>query len=221
MKRFPTPGIDSDPPSLLFNGYRGYFSRGVKLTTQTPSATEVPPHACMDDVVLSKASGITVLLPAVWGQELWSLRKKTDWIRLAWYRFWRWDCFHVVKPSGSAVSFSVDDCSRMMHLAWIDRRFRYVYCLHHQGNSDYGGSEHLWNVGQLVPGYTAQHHRGQSSTYSSAPKSCTELTSLTHLRGWLLLEVFNGGTFWFPRINRRNWTEKSIVIDLLSYETKS
>jgi hypothetical protein len=38
------------------------------------------------------------------------------------------------------------------------RRFRGAYCLHHQCDEENdGGSNLLWNVGQYVPDYTAQH----------------------------------------------------------------
>jgi hypothetical protein len=37
----------------------------------------------------------------------------------------------------------------------------------HQGDSlDVGGSKHLWNVGELLPDYTAQETRKLSSSYS-------------------------------------------------------
>jgi hypothetical protein len=53
-------------------------------------------------------------------------------------------------------------------LVEIYRRFRGVYCLFHQGDDDDdGGSKHLWNVGEFLPDYTAQHPRRQSPLYSS------------------------------------------------------
>jgi hypothetical protein len=39
------------------------------------------------------------------------------------------------------------------------RRFRCSYWLHHQWDGANGGSKHLWNVGQLLRDYTAQHPR--------------------------------------------------------------
>jgi hypothetical protein len=42
----------------------------------------------------------------------------------------------------------------------IDRRFRGAH------NPDDGGSKHLWNVGQFLPDYTAQHPRRQPSSFS-------------------------------------------------------
>jgi hypothetical protein len=36
------------------------------------------------------------------------------------------------------------------------------YNKHHAG---YGGSKHLWNVGQLLPDYMVQHPRRKSSSY--------------------------------------------------------
>jgi hypothetical protein len=46
-------------------------------------------------------------------------------------------------------------------LVEVHRRFRGAYCLHYQGED--GGIKHLWNVGQLVPDYTAQHPGRQQS----------------------------------------------------------
>jgi hypothetical protein len=43
-----------------------------------------------------------------------------------------------------------------------DRRFRGVYCLHHQ--NDDGGSKHIWNVGKCLSDYTAHHPKRQSSS---------------------------------------------------------
>jgi hypothetical protein len=39
------------------------------------------------------------------------------------------------------------------------------------------GSKHIWNVGQFLPDYTAQHPRRQSSSYSSREnlRSCINL----------------------------------------------
>jgi hypothetical protein len=36
-------------------------------------------------------------------------------------------------------------------------------CLHHQGNPDARGIKNLWNVGKLLPDYTAQQPRRQPS----------------------------------------------------------
>jgi hypothetical protein len=44
-------------------------------------------------------------------------------------------------------------------LVEIDRRFVAAV----DERSDGGGSKHLWNVGQYVLDYTAQHHRRQPS----------------------------------------------------------
>jgi hypothetical protein len=46
-----------------------------------------------------------------------------------------------------------------------DRRFIGAYCLHYHRPDD-GSSKHLWNVGQFLWDYTAQHPRRQSSSYS-------------------------------------------------------
>jgi hypothetical protein len=54
--------------------------------------------------------------------------------------------------------WDVAPCSRV----GVDRRFRYAYSLHHQG--DDGSSKHLWNIGQLQRDYTALHPR---TSYSS------------------------------------------------------
>jgi hypothetical protein len=40
----------------------------------------------------------------------------------------------------------------------VYRRFRGACCLHHHRPDD-GGSKYLWNVGKLLPDYTAQHPR--------------------------------------------------------------
>jgi len=51
----------------------------------------------------------------------------------------------------------------MLHVRLVetDRRFRGAFCL------DYLDRKHLWNVGQFLSHYTAQHPRKQSSSYSS------------------------------------------------------
>jgi hypothetical protein len=48
------------------------------------------------------------------------------------------------------------------------QRFRGLCCLHHQGDHhpDDGGSKDLWNVGELLPDYTAWQPRRQPSSYS-------------------------------------------------------
>jgi hypothetical protein len=81
------------------------------------------------------------------------------------------------------VFWDVVPCS----LAETDRSFRDAYCIHHQSSSDKTlsdqflcrnplvrarlthrpddvRSKHLRNIGQFLPGYTAQHPRGQSSS---------------------------------------------------------
>jgi hypothetical protein len=41
-------------------------------------------------------------------------------------------------------------------LAWVYRRYSGPYCLHHQGDRPYNaGSTDVWNVGKLMPHYTA------------------------------------------------------------------
>jgi hypothetical protein len=51
-------------------------------------------------------------------------------------------------------------------LVETDRRFRGAYCLHRQGDDhpNYEGSKHLWNVGEFVPDYMAQHPIAESSS---------------------------------------------------------
>jgi hypothetical protein len=56
-------------------------------------------------------------------------------------------------------------------LVEVYRRFRGACCLHHQDDegdddSDYLGSKHHCNFFKLLPGYTAQHPRRQSYSYS-------------------------------------------------------
>jgi hypothetical protein len=67
------------------------------------------------------------------------------------------------------ICWDVAPCS----LVEIDRRFRGVYCLHHQGD-DNGNTKLFRNVGKLLPDCTAQNPRRQSSSHS-------------------VKEVFNGG----------------------------
>jgi hypothetical protein len=53
-----------------------------------------------------------------------------------------------------AIFWDVAPCS----LVEVYRRFSGACCLHHQG-------KHLWNVGKLLPDYTAQHPRRQLSSF--------------------------------------------------------
>jgi hypothetical protein len=68
--------------------------------------------------------------------------------------------FHVLTETGMkmAVFWDVAPCS----LVDTDRHFRGAYCLQHR--TDNGGSKVLWNVGQYLPDYTAQHRRRQPSS---------------------------------------------------------
>jgi hypothetical protein len=50
------------------------------------------------------------------------------------------------------------------------RRFRGACRLYHQGTD--GGSKHLWKVGNLLPDFTAQQPRRQSSSYFSSFLPC-------------------------------------------------
>jgi hypothetical protein len=65
-------------------------------------------------------------------------------------------------PLKMTISWDIVPCS----VVKIDRCFRDAYCLQRQDYPDDGGSKHLWNVSQFPPGYLAQHHRRQSSSYS-------------------------------------------------------
>jgi hypothetical protein len=71
--------------------------------------------------------------------------------------------FQVLTASSMkmTVVWDVVPCS----LVEVEQRFRGARCLHHQGDDDPndGGSKHLRNVGKLLPDYTAQHPRRQSS----------------------------------------------------------
>jgi hypothetical protein len=61
------------------------------------------------------------------------------------------------------------------HLRQI--RIRQIYlktmrCLHHQGvRPDDGGSKHLWNVGKLLPDYTARNNLKDSYLYTRRRKN--------------------------------------------------
>jgi hypothetical protein len=56
------------------------------------------------------------------------------------------------------VFWDVVPCGMVEH----DWHFRGAYCLHHL--PDEGGSKHLWNVGQYLPDYMAQHPKSQLSS---------------------------------------------------------
>jgi hypothetical protein len=59
-----------------------------------------------------------------------------------------------------AVFWVVAPCS----LVEVHQRFRDTYSLQHQGPDD-GGSKYFWNVGKLLPDYTALQPRRQPSQY--------------------------------------------------------
>jgi hypothetical protein len=69
-----------------------------------------------------------------------------------------------------AIFWDIAPCN----LVKFYRRFRGACCLHHKSDElwvmtcrpDDEGSKHLWNVGKLLPDYTAQHPRRQPSSYS-------------------------------------------------------
>jgi hypothetical protein len=68
-------------------------------------------------------------------------------------------------------------------------------CLHHQGDEtrrpDDGGSKHLWNVGKLLPHYTAQQPRRQPSSTSRLSLKSTQLCVASSGTGGLLPTLVN------------------------------
>jgi hypothetical protein len=60
------------------------------------------------------------------------------------------------------VFWGVASCS----LVEVYRRYRGACCLHHQNDDDDWSSKYLWNVSKLLPDYTVQYSRRQSSSYS-------------------------------------------------------
>jgi hypothetical protein len=113
-----------------------------------------------------------------------------NWLRigfssgLLWTRFYLWGCinFSIQLLYGHAillrsrlcvmkVRFQVLTAAGMKVIAFWDvapcslvevyQRFRGACWLYRQGYD--WGSKHLWNVGKLLPDYTAQHPRWQSS----------------------------------------------------------
>jgi hypothetical protein len=79
------------------------------------------------------------------------------------------------RPHGLTQNFNskMENTVRLTAVFWVDalccvvevyRRFRDSCCFHYQG--DDGGSKHLWNVGKLLPDYTAQQPGRQPSSYS-------------------------------------------------------
>jgi hypothetical protein len=64
----------------------------------------------------------------------------------------------------------------LCNLVEVYRRFRGACCLHRPVD---GGSKYLWNVGNLLPDYTAQQPRKQLSSYS--PPWEPEISPPSHL----------------------------------------
>jgi hypothetical protein len=55
-----------------------------------------------------------------------------------------------------------DDCLLGCSLVEVYRRFRGAFCLHFR--PDHGDCKHVWNIFKLLPDYTAQHLKRQSSS---------------------------------------------------------
>jgi hypothetical protein len=66
---------------------------------------------------------------------------------------WRWNLFWIFFDMKMAVFWVVALCS----LEEVYQRLGGTWCLHHR--PDDGGSKDLWNVGKLLPGYTALQPR--------------------------------------------------------------
>jgi hypothetical protein len=65
------------------------------------------------------------------------------------------------------VKMAVFGVVALCSLVEVYQHFRCPCCLHHQGDHpDDGGSKDLWNVGKLLPDYTALQSRRQPSSYS-------------------------------------------------------
>jgi hypothetical protein len=84
--------------------------------------------------------------------------------------------FQVLTAASMKMSVFWDDALRS--LVETEQRFRGAYCLHHPWwwvihRPDDGGSKLLWNVGQYLPEYTAQHPtRKTSSMFVSMNITC-------------------------------------------------
>jgi hypothetical protein len=75
-----------------------------------------------------------------------------------------------------AVFWDVAPCS----LVDVDWCFRGAYCLHHQGRECWRWRQHLWNIAQFLPDYTAQypsrlHARRRDNLKSHTKVSFVEL----------------------------------------------
>jgi hypothetical protein len=98
-----------------------------------------------------------------------------------------------------AVFWVVAPCI-LVEVHW---HFRGPCCLHHQGKQpDDGGSKYLWNVGKLLPDYTAQEPRTQPSSYSPPWEHEISLQ-------------------WTTLIEKQPiWREMMICIEIFSHETQ-
>jgi hypothetical protein len=72
-----------------------------------------------------------------------------------------------------AVLWAVAPC----RLTWVYRRFRGLYCLHHQG--DNGNSKNLWNVGKLIPVCRALRPKIQPSLVQTCPELHDAISALS------------------------------------------
>jgi hypothetical protein len=96
-------------------------------------------------------------------------------------------------------------------------------CLHHQG--DEWGSKHLWNIGKLLPDYTAQQPRRYWSWYSLPwePEISHVLIMFPLFNIWIEVDINVGpisfGEIWY-RINnkQKNWVGP--IIDKLRLDLR-
>jgi hypothetical protein len=79
--------------------------------------------------------------------------------------------YHVLSYK-MTVLWDVAPCSLVVY-----RLFKGACCFYHHSSND-GGSKHLWNVCKLLPHYTAQHPRRQSSSYSPPWKTWNLIISI-------------------------------------------
>jgi hypothetical protein len=91
---------------------------------------------------------------------------------------WSVNFYQATRPSTSEVShFHVRRENLKSHLSWnsfllitIQEKLQFVTLVQFDyllgDRPDDGGSKHIWSVGKLLPDYTAQHPRRQSSSYS-------------------------------------------------------
>jgi hypothetical protein len=82
-------------------------------------------------------------------------------------------------------------------------------------SAEYGGSKHLWNVGQFLPDYTAQHSRIQTSSYFS-PSEPENFT--VDLDQFILLD----DSYASPESGRKKqlWFFTFIILQGVPFQTK-